>query len=651
VRHLLSLHQLKELWLGGTQVSNVGLHLLAGLPNLIKLDVFGTKVTGVELDRFQGTRPTVVLRWPTHPGTYNREDQPETLSEESRGNGERNAQEAAQTKGEVLQIWIRRAEGKDPGELEYLINGEEVRSEQISERLQTLVAKNPPAVAEFSCEPDVELKHMAALGEQVNEAGVDVSYRVVSELKVQETAPVKGEVLRIIIRNAKGEVAGKLECLIDGEEVEHKQLGEKLKVMIAKNPPAAVEMAVETDVELQYIMPLVDQVKEAGVKVRFRNYSPDETLMKIQLQHVEPRRVVEEFQRRLVERFEVTIKEDSVIILATPKSQVGLVRQIVEKIDIPSSNEAEKTTIEVPGGQDQIVAPEPKKESADQELSPTPVHEKVEFCIIKKSGVDGFSGVIVPFPEKEISPGYSIVASNSFYGKENRMVARFLGSNGTQDLYEITTHFSGEPSRSQKVAYEGSELVVRQFENIQMLLRPEKSKVGLAESESLQVDAVSVIKNGETKIKLTSSQANLVRDYLIHIFDSSQFHQMQGGELPVKSQKQIKDDLERLKSGSFIDLRLDEPARIMVENKELKAKRMWVRIRETDGFVYDQILQQPDGDLVSLAKARGELVALFAPHVLGLLRQTTEDGVGQHNDRSESDSKSRAKSQQNTQKK
>jgi len=117
-----------------------------------------------------------------------------------------------------------------------------------------------------------------------------------------------------------------------------------------------------------------------------------------------------------------------------------------------------------------------KTESAELELSSTPVHQEVEFCIIKSSGVDGFSGVIVTLPEKEISPGDPIIASNSYYGKENRMIARFLGSNGTQDIYEITTHFPGEPDRSQKVTYEGSKLVVRQFENIEMLLRPPNPK-------------------------------------------------------------------------------------------------------------------------------------------------------------------------------
>ena len=112
-----------------------------------------------------------------------------------------------------------------------------------------------------------------------------------------------------------------------------------------------------------------------------------------------------------------------------------------------------------------------KTESAKLELSPTPVHEEVEFCIIKSSGVDGFAGVVVTLPEKKISPDDTIITSNSFYGRENRMIARFLGSNGTQDLYEITTHFPGEPDRSQKIAYEGSKLVVRQFENIEMFLR------------------------------------------------------------------------------------------------------------------------------------------------------------------------------------
>lgn len=140
----------------------------------------------------------------------------------------------------------------------------------------------------------------------------------------------------------------------------------------------------------------------------------------------------------------------------------------------------------------------------------------------------------------------------------------------------------------------------------------------------LQADTASFTQSKYESVNLSPTLTDFVRENLIHIFDSSNFHQMQGGSLPVKSQKQIKEQLERVKSGSFIELDLDEPARVVVEGTELKAMRMWVRIRESDGFVYDEILQQPNGDLVALEKTRGELVVQFAPHILRLLKPNSE---------------------------
>lgn len=96
---------------------------------------------------------------------------------------------------------------------------------------------------------------------------------------------------------------------------------------------------------------------------------------------------------------------------------------------------------------------------------------------------------------------------------------------------------------------------------------------------------------------------------------------MKGSVLPHRSQKQIREQLKKVKSGSYIELDLDEPARIVVEGNVLKATRMWTRIRESDGFVYDWILQQPNGDFVSLAKPLGYLSVQFAPQVLSLLNQ------------------------------
>lgn len=146
----------------------------------------------------------------------------------------------------------------------------------------------------------------------------------------------------------------------------------------------------------------------------------------------------------------------------------------------------------------------------------------------------------------------------------------------------------------------------------------------LAFGSHLYADTAYLSLEGNEKTKLDSSETDFVRENLIHIFDSSNFHQMQGGALPVKPKLQIEEQLERVQSGSFIELDLDEPARIVVEGTELRAKTMWVRIRESDGFVYDWIFQQSNGNLVSLEKARGELVVQFAPHILRLLKPNSE---------------------------
>lgn len=143
----------------------------------------------------------------------------------------------------------------------------------------------------------------------------------------------------------------------------------------------------------------------------------------------------------------------------------------------------------------------------------------------------------------------------------------------------------------------------------------------------LQADTASLTQTGHESVELSPPLTDLVRENLLHIFDSSDFHQMQGGALPVKTQKQIGEQLKRVEAGANIELQLDEAARIVVEGTVLKAIRMWVSIRESDGFVYDWILLQPSGDLVSLTKAKGELVVQFAPTVLHLLKQISEQGT------------------------
>lgn len=145
---------------------------------------------------------------------------------------------------------------------------------------------------------------------------------------------------------------------------------------------------------------------------------------------------------------------------------------------------------------------------------------------------------------------------------------------------------------------------------------------------NLHADSATFLKNGQPARSLDEHATDYVRENLIHIFDSSQFHHMKGGQLPVKKQEEIKKEIKKVKSASFIELKLDEPAPIVVEGKKLRIQKLWVSVRESDGFVYDWILEQPDGTLVSLNKARGELIVQFAPYVLHLLNEESEQDSG-----------------------
>lgn len=145
---------------------------------------------------------------------------------------------------------------------------------------------------------------------------------------------------------------------------------------------------------------------------------------------------------------------------------------------------------------------------------------------------------------------------------------------------------------------------------------------------NLHADSVTFLKYGQPARSLDEYSTDYVRENLIHIFDSSQFHHMEGGKLSVKQQEEIKKEIEKVKSSSFIELKLDEPAPIVVEGKKLRVQKLWVSIRESGGFVYNWILEQPDGTLVSLNKARGELIVQFAPYVLHLLKEKSEQDSG-----------------------
>ena len=128
-------------------------------------------------------------------------------------------------------------------------------------------------------------------------------------------------------------------------------------------------------------------------------------------------------------------------------------------------------------------------------------------------------------------------------------------------------------------------------------------------------------------VSLNADETDVVRENLIHFFDSSQCHQMKGGALPVKQQGEIQIQLRKITMGSHILIELEEPARIVVERKAIRVKRLWVGIRESDGFSSYSILQQPNGDLVSLAKPRGDLMVRFAPYILSLIKSKSEQDV------------------------
>jgi len=133
-------------------------------------------------------------------------------------------------------------------------------------------------------------------------------------------------------------------------------------------------------------------------------------------------------------------------------------------------------------------------------------------------------------------------------------------------------------------------------------------------------DRALLFLEGGERVELDAQATDLVRENLIHLFDSAMFHQLEGGALPVTPRRELERQLEALGDGAYFELTLDKPARIVVEGVELRPKRMWARVRTTDGFVSNWMFEEPGGRLVGLAKARGELVVLFAPKVLQLLR-------------------------------
>ncbi len=121
------------------------------------------------------------------------------------------------------------------------------------------------------------------------------------------------------------------------------------------------------------------------------------------------------------------------------------------------------------------------------------------------------------------------------------------------------------------------------------------------------------------EVTLNPWQADYVREYLIHIFDSAQFHHQEGGGFPVRSQKKIRKKLIEVTAKTHFEVTLEHPCHIVVEGRTFAMTKMWAGIRESDGFVFNWIFEQPAGTRVDLNKANGQLIVQFAPFVLDLL--------------------------------
>ena len=105
-------------------------------------------------------------------------------------------------------------------------------------------------------------------------------------------------------------------------------------------------------------------------------------------------------------------------------------------------------------------------------------------------------------------------------------------------------------------------------------------------------ETVTLVTSNKTGHQLDEYSSDLVRQNLIHIFDSASFHQAKGGKWPEKSQKEIEKELEKVQGGSHFELTLDEPAKIVVERRTFKVVTLWAGISSADGFVNAWICKQ-----------------------------------------------------------
>ncbi|MBK1791267.1 hypothetical protein [Persicirhabdus sediminis] len=144
-------------------------------------------------------------------------------------------------------------------------------------------------------------------------------------------------------------------------------------------------------------------------------------------------------------------------------------------------------------------------------------------------------------------------------------------------------------------------------------------------SGSLIANDKARICNGQLDIAVLSfGETDFLREHMIHIFDSAQFHHKQGSLQQVKSRQEINKLLGDIRQGIHLELILEEPARIVVEQEVIKPIKLWASVRGSDGFVADWVLEDSKGGLVSLNKVRGELVVQLAPYILNILN-TNED--------------------------
>lgn len=119
-----------------------------------------------------------------------------------------------------------------------------------------------------------------------------------------------------------------------------------------------------------------------------------------------------------------------------------------------------------------------------------------------------------------------------------------------------------------------------------------------------------------------------LRTHLVFVFDIAEHHCRGDSESHWKpTQKEIKDLINRVKRGSYLEMSFSTPTPITVESKKFLIKRLWVRIRETDWGTFDWAFETPEGDLVALSGVEGTYNRRLGPIIQSFARGFSEPNV------------------------